>query len=73
MRRNAAFSLSKMAPPNDDLVPLVAPALDDPNRYTRYYASTALRQIGTAGARRALAESLETARWCATTASTTPF
>ena len=73
VRRNAAFSLSKMAPPDDDLVPLVAPALDDPNRYTRFYASTALRKIGTARARRALVEALEPARWCSTTSSSTPF
>ncbi|NKB65929.1 MAG: hypothetical protein GKR89_02600 [Candidatus Latescibacteria bacterium] len=73
VRRNAAFALSKMAPPDDDLVSLVAPALADPNRYTRYYASTALRKIGTTRARRTLVETLESARWCATTSSSTPF
>jgi hypothetical protein len=73
VRRNAVFSLSKMAPPDDELVPSVARALVDPNRYTRYYASTALRKIGTAQARRALVEALELARWCAITSSSTPY
>ena len=73
VRRNAVFSLSKMAPSDDELVPSVARALADPNRYTRYYAGTALRKIGTAQARRALVEALESARWCAVTSSSTPF
>ena len=60
-------------PPDDELVPSVARALVDPNRYTRYYASTALRKIGTAQARRALVEALELARWCAITSSSTPY
>ena len=73
VRRNAVFSLSKMAPPDDELVPLVARALADPNRYTRYYAGTTLRKIGTAQARRALIEALEPARWCAITSSSTNY
>ncbi len=57
----------------DDAVPAISAALSDPDRYARFYAELALRQIATPRAQSTLINHLQTSRWCPLTTIDSPY
>ena len=51
VRRNAALTLAKLGQPADEAIPALVEMLEEENRYNRFYAANALRQIDTPAAR----------------------
>ena len=74
VRLNAALSLAKIGPPAATAVAALVTTLEeDENRYTRFFAATALQRIATPAAHSALQDALFTARWCPATTAETPY
>ena len=73
VRDNAARSLAKMGNRAELAIPLLQSALNDENRYVRFNAALALKQIGTAEAQQILFDQLFVSRWCPITTSESPF
>jgi len=74
VRLNAALSLAKIGPPADPAVAALVETLEeDENRYTRFFAATALQKIATPAAQNALQDALFTARWCPATTAESPY
>ena len=73
VRDNAARSLAKLGAPAEPAVSTLITQLEDEDRYVRFHAALALKQIQTPEAQNALFNYLFTSRWCALTTSDTPF
>ena len=74
VRRNALITLSKLVHTKDEMIPmLVEKITNDNDRYVRFYAMMALRQIKSKKAEEALFHVLLSSRWCALTTAETPF
>ena len=73
VRDNAARSLAKLGVLAEPAVSTLITQLEDEDRYVRFHAALALKQIQTPAAQDALFNYLFTSRWCALTTSDTPF
>jgi hypothetical protein len=73
VRDNAARSLAKLGKLAEPAIPTLIEQLEDEDRYVRFHAALALKQIQTPEAQNALFNCLFTSRWCALTTSDTPF
>ena len=74
VRDNAARALAKLGTLAEPAIPaLVAQLEDDENRYVRFHAALALKEIKTPEAQEALFNHLFASRWCALTSNETPY
>ena len=73
VRDNAARSLAKLGTRAESAIPTLVEQLEDENRYVRFHAALALKQIKTPEAQDALFNHLFTSRWCAITTRGAPF
>ena len=73
IRDNAARSLAKLGALAEPAIPTLIEQLEDENRYVRFHAALALKQIKTPEAQEALFNHLFTSRWCELTTRGTPF
>ena len=73
IRDNAARALAKLGTHAEPAIPTLVSQLEDENRYVRFHAALALKQINTSEAQDALFNHLFTSRWCALTTRGTPF
>ena len=73
VRDNAARALAKLGMLAEPAIPALVAQLEDEDRYVRFHAAVALKQIGTPKAQDALFNHLFTSRWCALTTRGTPF
>ena len=73
VRRNAALTLAKSGEAGCIALEALRGMLEDENRYNRFYAAYALKQIDTPGARDILLRSLSNARWCSITTKDDPY
>ena len=73
VRDNAARALAKLGPLAEPAMPVLVPLLEDENRYVRFHAALALKQIETREAQDALFEHLFATRWCSLTTRGTPY
>ena len=73
VRDNAARSLAKLGTLAEPAVPTLTKQLGDEDRYVRFHAAVALKQIKTPEAQEALFNYLFASRWCALTTNNTPF
>lgn len=73
VRDNAARALAKLGTLAEPAIPALVTQLEDEDRYVRFHAALALKQIRTPKAQNALFDYLFTSRWCALTTSHTPF
>lgn len=73
VRDNAARALAKLGMLAEPAIPALVAQLEDEDRYVRFHAAVALKQIGTPKAQDALFNHLFTSRWCALTTRDTPF
>ena len=73
VRDNAARSLAKLGTLAEPAVSTLITQLEDEDRYVRFHAALALKQIQTPKAQDALFNYLFTSRWCALTTNHTPF
>jgi HEAT repeat protein len=66
VRRNAALALRCATGVTDDTLPALGRMLNDENRYNRFYAVDALRNLASVadGAQQMLLDHLFTSRWC---------
>ena len=64
VRRSACLAVAKFGRLVSEAAPAVAIVLRDENRYNRFYATLALRRIGTPDAQDLLLDDLFTSRWC---------
>jgi len=64
VRRSACLEVAKFGRLVSEAAPAVAIVLRDENRYNRFYATLALRRIGTPDAQDLLLDDLFTSRWC---------
>ena len=73
IRDNAARSLAKLGARSEPAIPTLVAQLEDQNRYVRFHAALALKQIKTPEAQDALFNHLFTSRWCELTTRGTPY
>ena len=73
VRDNAARALAKLGTLAAPAMPALVAQLEDEDRYVRFHAALALKQIQTPEAQNALFNHLFTSRWCALTTRGTPF
>ena len=73
VRDNAARSLAKLGTAAEPAIPALVAQLEDENRYVRFHAAVALKQIKTPAAQEALFNYLFSSRWCALTTNNTPY
>ena len=73
VRDNAARALAKFGTLAEPAMPALVAQLEDEDRYVRFHAALALKQIQTPEAQDALFNHLFTSRWCALTTRGTPF
>ena len=73
IRDNAARSLAKLGARAEPAIPTLVAQLEDQNRYVRFHAALALKQIKTPEAQDALFNHLFTSRWCELTTRGTPY
>ena len=73
VRDNAARSLAKLGRAAEPAIPALVAQLEDENRYVRFHAAVALKQIKTPEAQEALFNYLFSSRWCALTTNETPY
>ena len=73
IRDNAARALAKLGTRAVPAIPTLVAQLEDENRYVRFHAALALKQIKTPEAQDALFNHLFASRWCALTTRGTPF
>ena len=73
IRDNAARSLAKLGARAEPALPTLVAQLEDQNRYVRFHAALALKQIQTPEAQDALFNHLFTSRWCELTTRGTPY
>ncbi len=73
VRDNAARSLAKLGTSAEPAIPALVTQLEDENRYVRFHAAVALKQIKTVEAQEALFNHLFASRWCALTTNNTPY
>ena len=73
VRDNAARSLAKLGTLAEPAIPSLVAQLEDENRYVRFHATLALKQIKTREAQEALFNHLFASRWCALTTNDTPY
>ena len=73
VRDNAARSLAKLGTIAEPAIPALVSQLEDENRYVRFHAAMALKQIKTPEAQEALFNHLFASRWCALTTNGTPY
>ena len=73
VRDNAARSLAKLGALAEPAVSTLITQLEDEDRYVRFHAALALKQIKTPEAQNALFNHLFASRWCALTTSDTPY
>ena len=73
VRDNAARALAKLGTPAEPAIPTLIAQLEDEDRYVRFHAALALKQINTSEAQDALFNHLFTSRWCALTTRGTPY
>ena len=73
VRDNAARALAKLGTLAEPAIPTLITQLDDEDRYVRFHAALALKQINTSEAQDALFNHLFASRWCALTTRETPF
>lgn len=73
VRDNAARALAKLGALAEPAMPALVAQLEDEDRYVRFHAALALKQIQTPEAQDALFNHLFTSRWCALTTRGTPY
>ena len=73
VRYNAARTLAILGPLSEPALPSLVAQLEDENRYVRFHAALALKQINTPEAHEVLFNHLFSTRWCALTTRDTPF
>ena len=73
VRDNAARALAKFGTLAEPAMPALVAQLEDEDRYVRFHAALALKQIQTPEAQNALFNHLFTSRWCALTTRGTPY
>ena len=73
VRDNAARALAKLGTLAEPAIPALVAQLEDEDRYVRFHAALALKQIKTPEAQEALFNHLFASRWCALTTNETPF
>ena len=73
VRDNAARALAKLGTLAEPAMPALVAQLEDEDRYVRFHAALALKQIQTPEAQDVLFNHLFTSRWCALTTRGTPF
>ena len=75
VRRNAAMALRAAGRVTDETVPALGRMLEDENRYNRFYAANALRDLVPVAeeAGRVLLDYLSTSRWCPLTSADDPY
>ena len=73
VRDNAARALAKLGALAEPAMPALVAQLEDEDRYVRFHAALALKQIQTPEAQDVLFNHLFTSRWCALTTRGTPF
>ena len=73
VRDNAARALAKLGTLAKPATSALIEQLEDEDRYVRFHAALALKQIQTPEAQDALFNHLFTSRWCALTTNDTPF
>ena len=73
IRDNAARALAKLGTRAEPAIPTLVAQLEDENRYVRFHAALALKQIKTPEAQDALFNHLFASRWCTLTTRGTPF
>jgi HEAT repeat protein len=73
VRDNAARSLAKLGTLAAPAIPTLVAQLEDENRYVRFHAALALKEIKTREAQDALFNHLFASRWCALTTNDTPY
>ncbi|MDE0399255.1 MAG: HEAT repeat domain-containing protein [Candidatus Poribacteria bacterium] len=73
VRDNAARALAKFGTLAEPAIPTLVAQLEDEDRYVRFHAALALKQIQTPEAQDVLFNHLFTSRWCALTTRGTPY
>lgn len=73
IRDNAARALAKLGALAEPAIPTLVAQLQDENRYVRFHAALALKQINTSEAQDALFNHLFASRWCELTTRGTPY
>ena len=73
IRDNAARALAKLGTRAEPAIPTLVAQLEDENRYVRFHAALALKQIKTPEAQDALFNHLFASRWCELTTRETPY
>ena len=73
VRDNAARSLAKLGTLAEPAMPALIAQLEDEDRYVRFHAALALKEIKTHEAQEALFNHLFASRWCALTTNNTPY
>ena len=73
VRDNAARALAKLGALAEPAMPALVTQLEDEDRYVRFHAALALKQINTSEAQDALFNHLFTSRWCVLTTRGTPY
>ena len=73
IRDNAARALAKLGTLAEPAIPTLVEQLEDENRYVRFHAALALKQIQTPEAQNALFNHLFASRWCELTTRGTPY
>ncbi len=73
VRDNAARALAKLGTLAEPAISALVAQLEDENRYVRFHAALALKEIKTREAQDALFNHLFASRWCALTTRGTPY
>ncbi len=73
VRDNAARALAKLGVLSEPAIPTLITKLKDENRYVRFHAALALKEIKTPVAQEALFNHLFASRWCSLTTRGTPY
>ncbi|MDD9975984.1 MAG: HEAT repeat domain-containing protein [Candidatus Poribacteria bacterium] len=73
VRDNAARALAKLGTLAEPAMPALVAQLEDEDRYVRFHAALALKEIKTPEAQNALFNHLFASRWCALTTNSTPY
>ena len=73
VRYNASRSLAMLGPIAEPALPTLKAQLEDENRYVRFNAALALKEINTKEAQEVLFNHLFSTRWCSLTTRDTPY
>ncbi len=73
VRYNASRTLAILGPLSEPALPNLVSQLEDENRYVRFNAALALKQINTTESLQILFNHLFSSRWCALTTRDTPY